>query len=77
MAPFTSQRLQAHAHTAHATIGATMSADASWPQVIQPSYSAALAIVPSMIECKATIETGRAANQWVKRLIIGVLCAEA
>ena len=71
------QRRQMYTHTAHNTIGAIINADASWPQVIQPSCSAALAIVPSMIECRATIQMGRAANQRTKRLIIGVLCAEA
>lgn len=50
-------------HTAHTAIGTTISPDASCPQVIQPSYSAALVIVPSMIECSATIEMGREANQ--------------
>ena len=35
-----------------------MSTDAPCPQLIQPSYSAALEIVPSMIDCSATMEVG-------------------
>ena len=50
-------------HTTHSTIGTTISPDALCPQLIQPSYSAALVIVPSMIEFSATIEMGRPTPQ--------------
>lgn len=60
------------AHATQAKIGTIISTDASWPHEIQPSYSAALAIVPRMIECSATMEMGRAANCRANRLINAV-----
>lgn len=57
------QRRHTYTHATHATIGTTISTDASCLHVIHPSYSAALASVPSMIELAPTIEIGRVANQ--------------
>ena len=63
-------RRHTYTHATHATIGTTISTDASCPHVIQPSYSAALNSIPSMIDCRAMIEMGREANHRQKRFML-------